>query len=294
MVNAHPVQTLPPAVYRYGFGLFVLMASSPPLVSWWAAQHGGSWALWAWHTPLVYFGVVPLLDALVGAQPRNLAAPDEARLAQSRWFAALPIACVAIFLGLQLWGAWVWAQLSKPSWAALGWVVSMGCIGGVLGINVGHELIHKPSRFERAAGGVALAAVGYASFKIEHIYGHHVHVATPLDGSTARRGESVWRFIARALRGNVPRAYALDRSRAQRLGRRWAWWRSEITAWYLPSVGFAAACALIAGVSGLVYWCGQALVAIGLLETINYVEHYGLLRRQTPDGRYEAVDARHS
>ena len=38
----------------------------------------------------------------------------------------------------------------------------------------------------------------------------------------------------------------------------------------------------------------QAILGFGLLEAVNYLEHYGLVRRRTPAGRYEKVDARHS
>ncbi|MCS6997692.1 MAG: alkane 1-monooxygenase, partial [Casimicrobiaceae bacterium] len=124
---------------------------------------------------------------------------------------------------------------------------------------------------------------------------HHVDVATPRDNSTARRGETVYGFIARALRHNVPRAFELERERAKRLGRRYSPWRGELAVWFALSIAFAAACVWVAGHwLGLVYFVGQAFVAVCLLEIINYVEHYGLQRRQLPNGRYERVDPKHS
>jgi alkane 1-monooxygenase len=38
----------------------------------------------------------------------------------------------------------------------------------------------------------------------------------------------------------------------------------------------------------------QALVAVWQLELTNYIEHYGLLRRETAPGRYEPVRPHHS
>ena len=48
------------------------------------------------------------------------------------------------------------------------------------------------------------------------------------------------------------------------------------------------------GPVGAAVFAGQALVAILVLEATNYMEHYGLERRQLGDGRYERVDAYHS
>lgn len=38
----------------------------------------------------------------------------------------------------------------------------------------------------------------------------------------------------------------------------------------------------------------QAVYGISLLETVNYLEHYGLLRRKTATGRYERCTPEHS
>jgi alkane 1-monooxygenase len=210
-----------------------------------------------------------------------------------------------------LFGAWALA-VAPFSWVgALGWIVSIGLVGGAVAINPAHELIHKQTRLERRAGGLLLASVSYGGFKIEHLLGHHVHVATPKDGSTARLGESVYGFILRALWRNPLRALELEReshARRQHASRRqqsWSLLRSELVGWYLASVGFALICVLVVMQSadapwwlGLVYFVGQSLIAISLLEIINYVEHYGLLRRTITEGsragQPERVDVTHS
>ena len=123
-----------------------------------------------------------------------------------------------------------------------GWLLSQGLVGGILAINTAHELIHKDSKFERGVGGLLLASVGYHGFKVEHLRGHHVHVATPEDASSARYGQSLWHFLPRALWRNTRNAWALE---AQRLGgRAWSprnellWW----TALWLLACGVFYAC----------------------------------------------------
>jgi alkane 1-monooxygenase len=183
--------------------------------------------------------------------------------------------------------------------------VSIGLVGGVTAINTGHELIHKPTRLEQWAGGLLLSCVGYGSFKVEHIHGHHVDVATPADGSTARLGETIYRFVPRAVWRNPQRAFELERAACVHRGRPWNPLRSELVVWSLASVAFALACSVMVGLLttapwwlGLVYFVAQSMVAISLLEIINYIEHYGLERRLLTAGpmagRYERVNVTHS
>ncbi|MCW7540833.1 alkane 1-monooxygenase [Aquabacterium sp. A7-Y] len=289
----------PPPAEPYGHRRFAflwfLLAALPPFIAWAAASRWGHWDAWAWYTPSQFFILFPLIDTLVGRDRRNPDPAREAELERDRYYPALTLLCVPLQLGAMLWGAWAYTQAPFGPLGQLGWLVSMGCLGGVLAINTAHELIHKPSRVEQTAGGLLLASVLYGSFKVEHIYGHHVDVATPADGSTARRGETVYGFIARALRRNVGRAFELERHHTSRRGRPWRVWRSEVLGWFAVSAGLAAACMLLAGGwQGLIYFAGQAFFAICLLEVINYIEHYGLQRRQLADGRWERVDPRHS
>jgi hypothetical protein len=109
-------------------------------------------------------------------------------------------------------------QLPLGPAGMIGWVLSTGILGGILAINPAHELIHKTGWFERACGGLLLTSVGYHGFKIEHVRGHHVHVATPSDNSTARLGESVYPFMARAFLRNVANAWRLETRRLRALG----------------------------------------------------------------------------
>lgn len=290
---AAPVSASP---YRWGFLLSIVVAALPPVVSVWMAGRLGHWDAWAWFPPVFYFVIIPIIDHLVGRDTRNPPDATVPQLERSLFYAALPLACVPLQIGLMLWGARVFATAPFGPIGAAGWIISLGCIGGILGINVAHELIHKTSRLEQWAGGLLLSTVLYGSFKIEHVYGHHVDVATPRDTSTARPGQTVYAFLARALRHNIPKAFALDRARAVRRGAPGnRIWRSELLVWYAASAFWALACVLIAGTwQGLIYFAGQALVAVCLLEIINYIEHYGLQRRLLADGRYERVNPRHS
>ena len=285
--------------------LLCLLPPSLPFAAYWLGLGTGLWDLAALLTPIVYFLFIPLLDWLIGEDATNPAEEDQRWLLEDPFYRLLTLACLPIYAGVLVFGAWVLAIAPFSPAGAIGWVVSVGLVGGVTAINTAHELIHKPGRLEQWAGGLLLASVGYGSFKVEHIHGHHLDVATPRDLSTARLGETIYGFVPRAIWRNPQRALEIEREACVRRGLRWRILESEVVGWSLASALFALACVVtVASLtaapwwSGLLYFFGQGLVAICLLEIINFIEHYGLERTPVDSAssplRYERVGVRHS
>jgi alkane 1-monooxygenase len=275
--------------------LILLQFLSLPLLGHLLGTASGHPALANLLTPFWVFVVFPLLDTWVGLDRRNpLPESETALAAQIRW-RLLPLAALPAFALLLLWGAPRFADLMDASpLAALELGIAVGIVGGAIGITFAHELIHKSTALERNAGGVLLSLVAYGGFKVEHIYGHHVDVATPRDTSTARLGQSAYAFLLRSFVVNPWRAWQLAGERLHARGLSPWHWRNEMVLWHGLTLAFAASFTVWLGPAGLAYFVLQAFVAIGLLELVNYIEHYGLLRRQLPDGRYERVTPRHS
>ncbi len=275
-----------------------LLAFSTALLPWGALglhRLGLPLDLAAWF-PLVFaFGVVPLIDFVCGADRRNPADADEAAAREHElYFRALTWLCVPLWLGALAWCLHIAVTLPFGALGLLGWLLGAGVIGGTLAINVAHELIHKAGRFEPALGGILLTSVGYPGFKIEHLRGHHVHVSTPRDRSSAPLGMSVWRFLPRALTGNARAAWMLEAERLHARGLT-AWsWHNELLRWALLWLSFSLAAMAAFGACGLLYFIAVGLIAAATLEVINYVEHYGLERRELVSGRYERVTHLHS
>ncbi len=140
---------------------------------------------------------------------------------------------------------------------------------------------------------VALAQTGYGHFFIEHNRGHHVRVATPEDPASSRLGESFWAFLPRTVAGSVRSAWGIERERLGRSGISvWSWRNDILQAWAMTVVLFAVLTAVF-GLVVLPYLLLQAL-GFSLLEVVNYLEHYGLLRQKKEDGRYERCLPEHS
>lgn len=197
----------------------------------------------------------------------------------------VPLELLLLAVGFRSAAGVDWATV-----AGLGFAV--GFVTGSQGITYAHELGHGRGRGDRALAWVLMACVNYPQFMVEHYRGHHVRAATWDDPATARFGESLWHFLPRTLAGNFRNAWRLE---AQRLGtRRKGWWRSPL-AW---STGLGASIVLGLVAAGqwkmLAFWLLQSAFAVWLLEAINYVEHYGLVRRVGADGRPEPFGSAHA
>ncbi len=148
-----------------------------------------------------------------------------------------------------------------------------------IAINTAHELGHKRASVERWLSRVALAQSAYGHFFIEHNRGHHVRVATPEDPASARLGESFWAFLPRTVVGSLRSAWGLERTRLARAGHSpWTLRNDILGAWAMTVVLFARAGGRRSAPVVLPYLLVQAVLGFCLLEVVNYLEHYGLLR----------------
>ena len=249
----------------------------------------GFWFL----SPFFVYVLIPVADFLVGADPSN--PPDEAVPALEadpyyRW-------CVYAFVPFQylvtIWAVWQFAYGGLGPLALAGLTVSLGILSGTA-INTAHELGHKPTELERWLSKLALAPVAYGHFYVEHNRGHHRRVATPGDPASARMGEGFWRFLPRTVFGSLRSAWALEAGRLAREGKpAWHWSNDNLQAWAMTVVLFGVFVTVF-GWRVLPFLVAQSLVGISLLEAVNYVEHYGLLRRKLEDGRCERCRPEHS
>ncbi|WP_227996327.1 alkane 1-monooxygenase [Nocardia australiensis] len=246
--------------------------------------HTGAVALW-WIGPIIVLIVIPILDRLVGEDGSNPRDEDYELLSKDRYYRW----CTYLFLPIQLIGlgiaCYMWAGDELSIVDKLGLAATLGFVSGI-GINAAHELGHRVEPMERWLAKIALAQSGYGHFFVEHNRGHHVRVATPQDPASARMGESLWEFLPRTISGGFCSALTLEHERLTRKGHRW--WsvhNNILQAWSMSVVLFGTLLAIF-GLRISPYLLLQAVIGIALLETVNYVEHYGLLRARRPSGSY--------
>jgi len=242
---------------------------------------------------LVSYGLMPLLDGLIGEDANN---PPEAvvpQLEEDRYYRWLTWATVPLHFVALVGCAW-WVGTHDLSWWALLMFAYVAGTDSGLGINTGHELGHKRSGLEAWLARLVLAVPAYGHFTVEHGRGHHRWVSTPEDHASARMGESIYRFALRELPGGIRRAWRLEGERLAGLGR--STWSVDNTMLQSYAVSAVLQLGLIAafGWPMLPFLLVHNLVAWWQLTSANYVEHYGLLRRRLPNGQYEAPQPHHS
>lgn len=275
--------------YAWLLGLIIPFA---PFIAWASVAVTGFEGFW-FVGPLFVFGVLPLLDIAIGVDPSN--PPDSILkwLEQDRYYRW----CTYLFIPVQYAGlvfaCWLWSSGDLSGLEGIGLALTMGVVGGIA-INAAHELGHKRDSLEKWLSRVALAQTGYGHFYIEHNRGHHVRVATPEDPASSRLGESFWAFLPRTVAGSLSSAWGIECTRLDRLGKsHWSLHNDIVGAWTMTVVLFAAL-AIGFGPVVLPYLLIQAVLGFSLLEVVNYLEHYGLLRQKQEDGRYERCRAEHS
>ena len=294
-VSAQPLDGPEPLAWRdpkrllWALGLIV---PTLPFITWGLVHASGAGILW-FFGPVLVFGIFPLLDLAAGHDRRN---PPEAiikRLEQDRYYRW----CTYLYLPVQYAGlafaCWQWADGGLSVADKIGLALTVGMVSGIA-INTAHELGHKRASLERWLSKVALAQSGYGHFFIEHNRGHHVRVATPEDPASARLGESLYSFLPRTVLGSLRSAWELERTRLARLeSSPWTPRNDILNAWAMTLVLYGALAGIF-GPSVLPYLVLQSVLGFCLLEVVNYLEHYGLLRGRRDDGRYERTRPEHS
>ncbi|HNU14411.1 MAG TPA: alkane 1-monooxygenase [Chitinophagaceae bacterium] len=176
----------------------------------------------------------------------------------------------------------------------LGRIWVMGLLCGTFGINVGHELGHRVNRFEQTLAKALLLTSLYMHFFTEHNKGHHKRVATPEDPSSARYGEMVYTFYFRTILFSYLSAWHIANDEMRKKGRPIFSFKNEMIQFHIIQAGFLAIIFLIFGGPVTLYFLSAAFIGILLLETVNYIEHYGLQRKSVGDGKYERATQVHS
>lgn len=293
-MDAHAVSA-PGAPYRdakrHAWLLSLLVPAligAGPLVWFWLGHELVLWAPLA----LVYI-VLPLLDAAIGEDRSNPPESAVAALEADPYYRRITYALVPLMWAAFVFAAW-FATTQALSWhGMLAVVLAAGVVGGFC-INVGHELGHKRSSLETWLARLILAPTAYGHFRVEHNRGHHRDVATPTDPASSRMGESIYRFMWREIPGAWRRAWVLERDRLAARGQRWWHPGNELVLTGMITLALWAVLVVWLGPAVLVFLVAASFWANFQLTSANYIEHYGLLRRQLPDGRREPCAPRHS
>jgi alkane 1-monooxygenase len=238
--------------------------------------------------------IIPFLELFIEPDASNLNIAEE-ELARNDKLYDWILYCI-VLLQVPVLFLFIYSmQDDSLSWVdKLGRIGTMGMLCGTFGINVGHELGHRVNRFEQFLAKISLMTSMYMHFFIEHNKGHHKNVATPEDPSSARYGESVYSFWFRTIFYSYKSAWEIANRDMQKQSRSKLNLRNEMLQAHIIQMAFLLMIYVLFGLEILGYYLLAAVMGILLLETVNYIEHYGLSRKKFEDGRYERPLPAHS
>ncbi len=247
----------------------------------------------SWTTVIYAFVLIPLVEFFVNKSENNFSPEEEENRKSNVFFdfllhLNLPIIFVLVGCFLSL--------ISNNSFTTsdlIGKVLSVGIVLGS-GINVAHELGHKSKWYEQLTAKAILLPTLYMHFIIEHNRGHHLNIATPEDPASSRKDENVYSFWIRSVVFSYLGAWKLEAKRLKKLNRALVSIYNEMLVFQVIQLLYLTVIYLTFGLQSMICAIAIAIVGFLLLETINYIEHYGLTRKKLPNGRYERVDTKHS
>jgi alkane 1-monooxygenase len=247
-----------------------------------------------WGTMLYAWFIIPFAELFINPSKKNLDAAEEEMAKQDKVYDYM-LYLIVIF---QFAALFLFLSSMKATdlqwWEVAGRVFSMGLLCGTFGINVAHELGHRVTKFEQTLAKLLLLTSLYIHFFIEHNKGHHKNVATPEDPSSARYNEPVYTFYFRTIIFSYLSAWTIANDEMKKKGLAVLNLKNEMLQAHIIQIAFVALLFFVFTPLITVYFLAAAFIGILLLETVNYIEHYGLQRKQTASGNYERAMPGHS
>jgi alkane 1-monooxygenase len=224
--------------------------------------------LWLLLPFLLNYGIAPLLDMIFGEDRNN--PPEEVvmQLERDPYYRRLTYIVVPLHFLALIGTAWYASTQELSAWAFL--------------------------KVEKLLAKIVLAVPAYGHFTIDHNRGHHRDVSTPEDAASSRMGESIYKFASREFPGAFLRAWNIEKDRLTRRGRSVWHPNNQILQSYALTAAIWLALVWAFGWSMLPFLLVHTLFAWWQLTSANYVEHYGLLRANDENGKYERCKPHHS
>ncbi|TYA52197.1 alkane 1-monooxygenase [Formosa maritima] len=245
-------------------------------------------------TPFYAFVFLPILDLIFPMDPTNLSPDEVSKNLKSKLFDWLLYLNLPLVYGLVLYALITVSSAPLELYEIIGLVFSVGIVLAVNGINVAHELGHRQTTNERFLGKALLLPSFYMHFYIEHNFGHHLHAATPEDPATAKYNQSVYSFWFTSTIRQYVNSLKIQKMLLNNNKQAFFSFKNDMLWFCVFQLSYLLIVFAFFGSIGFLFVLTTGIIGFIMLETVNYIEHYGLLRLKLPSGRYERVREIHS
>ena len=250
--------------------------------------------IWSFLTPIYAFVLVPILELIFPINDANIDENEKESKASLHWTDFLLYSNILVVFGLVYFTLQTITNSTLDQYETIGLIFSCGIVIGSNGINVAHELGHRKSRVEQFLGKLLLLPALYMHFFVEHNFGHHLKAATPEDPATAKYNQTLYSFWFSSIFKQYGSAWKIQMNLLRRENKGFFSIKNDMLWYCIFEITYLAVIYGYFGIAGLLIAIFAAISGFLLLETINYIEHYGLLRKKKESGRYERVREVHS
>ena len=252
-----------------------LLAFILPITAIYGLNHEGWYSL----VPLIIiFIVFPLLELLLPIDRTNLEEKMASDEKNAKFYDWLLYLAVPVYL---LTFVYFFMVIANTPFSTLEFwcrVLSMGLICGIFGFNIGHELSHRTNHpIAYFLGQIQLLTVLNLHFIPYHIGGHHRNVGKPSDPSTAYKGEWLFTFWFKSQIGGYFQAWQIENKRSQQQGHSIFSLHNRMVKYTLVTLVYLIGLYFLLGQQLFSVYFLVVFISICLLETINYIEHYGFV-----------------
>jgi alkane 1-monooxygenase len=250
--------------------------------------------IWSYTAFYYAFVLIPVLEYFLPINRSNYSDKEKENRLKNKLYNVLLFLNVPIVFGCLYFSFALVKTKDLSHFELIGIILSLGIILGSNGINVAHELGHRKQLFERILGKLLLIPSHYTHFFIEHNNGHHLDVSTPEDPSTAKYNQNLYAFWIQTVTGTYKKAWKIQKKLNRLENRSLLSLKNDMLWFTILQFSYLTIVFLLFGLKVLCVAILSGVVGFLLLETINYIEHYGLKRQLLPSGRYERVSEKHS
>jgi alkane 1-monooxygenase len=254
-------------------------------------RYGG---IWTYAVFIYSFILVPVLELAFVPSEKNLNVATNEIIAEDRMFDYMLYLVLPLHYGVIFLFFYSLKNFEYSFAETIGLIVSVGLSCGVMGINVAHELGHRSKWYEKLFAKLLLLSSFYMHFFIEHNRGHHKNVSTLEDPASARLSENLYSFWLRSIVNSYFSAWKIEAKSLKLKKIPVVSLKNEMMIYQIIQLAYLVILTYFFGIYITMAYLFAAVIGILLLETVNYIEHYGLQRNKVNEFRYENVTEIHS
>lgn len=272
-------------MWKYFFSFLV------PVLVYFSMSNNG---LWTYSALIFVFGFIPVLEFVFTGTEENMNAIEEELALKNKAYDYIIWVLVPIQVALLYYFLIRIGDDTLLLWEKIGIMMAFGISCGVLGINAAHELGHRSTKHEQLMSKILLCTTLYMHFFIEHNRGHHKNVSTDEDPASSKYGETIYAFFIRSIRDSWLSAWHLEKERLAKTNQSFWSLHNEMLVYQIIQLVLVVLIGFMFGGEVLLWFLAAAIMGFTLLETVNYIEHYGLRRKKVNDKHFEPVLPIHS